>query len=96
MGGAMAAKKDGYPGQLKEKLPMYTEVEFESKNYKYRVWKEFSPSQDREVVCASGPSEDMIDIQIPRMFGCQSLEEVRNMILCGFKNRKTDRQKRGQ
>ena len=89
----MAGKKDGYPGQLKEKLPVYTEVVFEGKTYKYRIWKEFSPSQDQEMVCASGPSEDGIDIQIGRMFGCQSLEEARHLIWCGFRNRKIDRER---
>ena len=89
----MAAKKDGYHGQLKEKLPTYVDITFEGKTYKYKIWKEFSPSQDKECVCAQGPSEPPhYQIQIPRMFGCQSLKEVIHLIECGLKNQKKDRE----
>lgn len=77
-----------------KKLPQQLEVEWKGLRYQYTIWEEYSPSADDTFICARGPSEQELGIQIGRMFGVKDIERMRELILCGFKNQETDRNRR--
>lgn len=88
------------PKKKKEEIiPHSLTIEWEGKKYEFRCWKEnaiaratyTSPMKYVGVLCAQGKSVPPFSIQIPRMFGCTSLDRLKEVILIGFENQKKDR-----
>jgi hypothetical protein len=78
---------------IKEKIPHHVDIEFDDKVYQFRTWKEFSPTNKCECICASGESEPpQGQIQIGKMFGVQTMQEMRRILKCGLQNQKDDRE----
>lgn len=76
------------------KAPRVIDIEWEGKIYPFRVWTTLHGKTSKWVWEAEGNGEYGYLISIRWVLAQESLEEIKRIILCGFKNQRADQQKR--
>jgi len=75
--------------------PKEVEIEWEGKKYTFPVEKIYNAKEDQHFYMSRGygayPDREIF---IPRWFCCRSIDELKNLLNCGFKNQKVDAERR--